>query len=853
MTDSNHDDDKTDTLYLRTLTILYVEDEDEVREQLQTYLQRRCLKVYTAANGKKGLEAFKKYQPDIIVSDILMPIMDGLLMSEKILELAPHTPIILTTAFEEPRYFHKAIELGIHHYVAKPVKLAIVEKALLKSSRVLRAELALKEIEERYKVLFKLSHIAISVSDTDKVSQQVLIEGVTIDKSLEGAMVDCNQSFLELVGCDKSPEELKEQGENIYSFMTEESIACFNHLVHHELLVKGYTSEFELELLTRDKLKIPVVAQLILRYSDTGEPVEIWMVMRDIREQRRVEESLRLSAKVFESSMDAIIISDANNTVISVNQAFYNITGYTANDIIGKNPNILSSGRHDKTFYQKLWETLVLEGYWQGEIWNRKKDGQIFPEWISISVVYDYSGNVSHYIAIFSDISEKKSSEAHIEFLANYDPLTQLPNRRLFIDRVDQGLKTAVREKTKLGIIFFDLDHFKTINDSLGHSLGDHMLVEVAKRISQCIRDADTVARLSGDEFAMMIANVTEVSDISIVANKIIESMRLPFHIDDYELHVTCSIGISVYPEDGNSYELLLKNADTAMYCSKNNGRDNFEFFSAAMSTQALERLSLETSLRKALDNNELKIFYQPQVDTNTGKIIGMEALLRWFHPEMGLISPDQFIPLAEEIGVIIQIGKWVLEETCRQNKAWQDMGLKAVPVAVNLSAVQFRQHNLLSIVQEILMETLLLPCYLELELTEGLLMDCSEYNVSLLSKFRQLGVKLSIDDFGTGYSSLSYLSRFPINKLKIDRSFVIDLMKSNNNSAITSAIISLGHDLGLIVIAEGVETKGQFNFLQAHQCDEIQGYLFSKPVPADEMQQLLRQEALQTDMINGK
>lgn len=829
-----------DKLYLQSLSILYVEDEDEVRDQLYTYLKRRCRKVYTAANGKKGLEAYKKYQPDIVVTDILMPVMDGLQMAAYIQEISARVPVIVTTAFEEPRYFHRAIELGVQQYVNKPVKLPVLEFALLKCARLLRAEAALKEIEERYKVLFQLSHIAISVADADQRQQSVIIEGANVQKGLEGILVDCNDAFLGLIDYHDI-EELKGKELSIYSLMTDESAKKFNDLVQNELLVRGFSSEFELELLSKNNIKIPVIAQLILRYSESGDPIEIWGVMRDIRERRKAEENLRLAAKVFESSKDAIIISDKENTIISVNQAFTEITGFSSQEVVGKNPKLLSSGRHDSGFYHLLWADLLTKGYWQGEIWNRRKNGEIFPEWLSISSVCDADNEVTHFIAIFSDISEMKSSEAHIEFLANYDPLTQLPNRRLFIDRLDQAIKTAAREKTRLAVLFFDLDHFKTINDSLGHSVGDQMLIEVASRISDCMREIDSVSRLSGDEFAAVITDISDVSDVITVVNKIIHAIREAFKINDYELHVTISTGISVYPNDGENYEILLKNADTAMYCAKNSGRDSFEFFSASMSTRALERLSLEGSLRKAIENEELLIHYQPQIEVETRKIIGMEALLRWPHAELGMISPEKFIPLAEETGLIIPLGKWVLTEACRQNKAWQDKGLLAVPIAINVSAVQFRQHNLMEIVQAALLETGLKPRYLELELTESLLMDCSEYNVTLLQEFQQLGVHVSIDDFGTGYSSFSYLRRFPINKLKIDQSFCMGLPQDKNNASITSAIISLGHDLGMMVIAEGVEEETQFNFLQAHQCDEIQGYLFSKPVPADEMETLLK------------
>ena len=840
MTSSNEDHD---LVYLKSLTVLYVEDEDDVRDQLKLFLTRRCRKVYTAANGKKGLEAFGKYQPDIVITDILMPIMDGLKMSETIKEIRPNIPIIVITAFEEPRYFHRAIDLGVHQYVNKPVKLNILEDALITSARILRAEAALKEVEERYRLLFKLSHIPISIAGADRydTARKLIIEPSDNNQSFEGSLVDCNEAFLELLGYESLP-ALRLRAENILNLISDESAERLYRSVQDELMVRGFSSEFEMELKSYNQTLIPVLAQLIMRYSETGEPIEIWIVMRDIRDQRKAEEALRLSAKVFESSRDAIFITDSNNNVISVNRAFTQITGYPYEEVAGKNPRILQSGRHDQTFYQTLWLTLNSKGYWQGEIWNRRKSGEIYPEWLSISTIHNPKGDVSHYVAIFSDITVSKEAAAHIEFLANYDPLTTLPNRRLFIDRLDQAIKNSMREKNQLAVLFFDLDHFKNINDSLGHGVGDRMLIEVASRLAGCLREVDNVARLSGDEFAAMIADMGDIGNAMAVAKKIIEAMRAPFKVDEHELHMTTSIGISVYPSDGKDFETLLKNADTAMYSAKKNGRDNFEFFSSAMSLHALERLSLENCLRKALENNELKLYYQPQAAIESGKIVAMEALLRWRHPDLGMISPDKFIPLAEETGLIIPIGKWVLNEACRQNKLWQQQSLIAVPVAVNLSAVQFRQHNLMEIVQDALRVNNLKPCFLELELTESLLMDCSEYSVGLLKAFRRMGVLLSIDDFGMGYSSLSYLSRFPIGKLKIDRSFCQNLPDDVNNSAISRAIISLGHELGLSVIAEGVEEIRQFNFLEAQQCDLIQGFFFSKPLSVEDMQIFVKQ-----------
>ncbi|MCK5662852.1 MAG: EAL domain-containing protein, partial [Thiotrichaceae bacterium] len=565
---------------------------------------------------------------------------------------------------------------------------------------------------------------------------------------------------------------------------------------------------------------------------------------RKILEDANIKQ-LQLAANVLGNIAEGVVVTDTESSIVSVNKAVSAITGYSEKEIIGQKPSVWKSQHHDESFYQEMWRSLSETLHWQGEIWNRRKNGETYPEWISISLVYDDAGEVSHFIAIFSDISDIKVTEAHIEFLANYDPLTQLPNRRLFIDRLDQAIKTADREKSRLAVLFFDLDHFKTINDSLGHSIGDQMLIEVGARISDCMREIDSVSRLSGDEFAAVISDISEVGDVITVANKIIESIRNAFKIRDYELHVTISIGISVYPSDGENYEILLKNADTAMYCAKNSGRDNFEFFSPSMSTQALERLALEGSLRKAVENKELLVFYQPQIQIDTGKIVGMEALLRWPHPEMGMIPPDKFIPLAEETGLIIPIGKWVLIEACRQNKAWQEQGLTAVPVAVNLSAVQFRQHNLLEIVQETLLETGLKACFLELELTESLLMDCSEYNITLLREFRRLGVHLSIDDFGTGYSNLEYLTKFNVDILKIDRSFIEGIPHSKGQYAIVLAIINMAKALGLKVVAEGIETDKQLNALKKIDCHYGQGYFWSKALPANDLLSYLDQESL--------
>jgi diguanylate cyclase (GGDEF)-like protein/PAS domain S-box-containing protein len=531
-----------------------------------------------------------------------------------------------------------------------------------------------------------------------------------------------------------------------------------------------------------------------------------------------------------------------NNHYILVNPAFTRITGYTLEEAIGQSPRIMASGRHDAAFYESMWNSIIESGYWQGEIWDRRKNGEVYPKWLSIVTVKDNHENILNYIAVFSDISERKAADDRIHFMAHYDALTGLPNRVLLHDRIFQAITVAPRFDRKVAILFLDLDRFKTINDTLGHSIGDLLLQSVAERLKSCIRSSDTIARLGGDEFIVVLPDLLEGAYAASVAQKILDIISTPFLIRDVELNTSASIGISLYPDDGRSNEDLIVNADVAMYRSKESGRNNYHFFIPEMNDSAYERLTMENSLRRALERREFVLHYQPQVNSETGRIIGAEALVRWQHPEMGLVPPGMFIPIAEESGLIVAIGEWVLREACRQNKAWQDEGLSPFPVAVNLSTAQFRQKNLTTLLVDVLKETGLDPRWLELEITESGIMQGGEAVVKTLHSLKQMGLKLSIDDFGTGYSSLSYLKRFPLDKLKIDQSFVRDITTSQDDAAIVIAIIGMARSLKLRVIAEGVETRGHLDFLTSNGCAEIQGYYFGKPEPADGFGRLLSQ-----------
>ncbi len=548
-----------------------------------------------------------------------------------------------------------------------------------------------------------------------------------------------------------------------------------------------------------------------------------------------------LFSEVIKNTKEGILISDASNRIMLVNRAFVKITGYAAAEILGKNPSILSSGMQDKAFYEPMWQSIKNHGHWQGEIWNRRKSGEVYPQWLSISTVNNQQNLVTAYVAIFMDITKRKEAEQRIHFLAHYDPLTHLPNRALFGDRLERALAYHRRNGGRVALLFLDLDRFKNINDSLGHVVGDHLLQSVSGRIRQCIREMDSICRCGGDEFMIMLAGIQKKDDVLIIAKKIITAMSEPHVIDGHTLIMTFSIGISIYPEDADHSQALIMHADAAMYQAKKSGRNNFQFFTSDMNAQAFERFLLEADLRQALHSPALEIHYQPQIDNLSGAVIGVEALARWNHPTKGSIPPLKFISIAEECGLIYELGQWVLHQACTQNKQWQTAGLVTIPVSVNLSALQFYQKDIVATIRQILQETGLEPRYLELELTEGIIMQDAESTIATLHTLKQEGVLLSVDDFGTGYSSLSYLKRFPLDKLKIDQSFIRDLGTQENSLMIIKAIISMAHSLKLKVIAEGVETAEQLQFLKAHQCDQTQGFYVSQPLTAADFEQFIR------------
>ncbi|MFI3185704.1 MAG: EAL domain-containing protein [Methylococcaceae bacterium] len=565
----------------------------------------------------------------------------------------------------------------------------------------------------------------------------------------------------------------------------------------------------------------------------------------DITERKRIESDLRLAATAFESQ-DAIVITDAASYILRINKAFTLSTGYTEQDVVGKKISLLKSGRHDADFYAEMWQSINQTGLWQGEIWDRRKNGEIYPKWLSVTAVKGSDGVVTHYVGTHTDISERKITEEQIKRLAFYDPLTQLPNRRLLEERLKHGISVERRDGKQLALLMLDLDRFKAVNDSQGHLAGDKLLQQVAVRIKARLRDVDMVARLGGDEFVVLLEDITQPEDAARVAEEIIVDLSKPFSLTQNDnVLIGVSIGISLYPQHGDSPELLMDHADAALYQAKDAGRGCFAYFSEELTIAARERIALETRLRRALEQQELRVFYQPQVDIASGRIIGAEALVRWQDPVEGLIPPIRFIPIAEETGLIIEIGAWVLRETCRQGRLWLDAGLPPLTLAVNVSPQQFRRSDICALLTAVVRETGFPATHLELEITESGLMGNQDKASAILNNLRAQGVRLAIDDFGTGYSSLAYLKHFPLDVLKIDKSFIDDIPFHQDDMEIAATIVAMGHILGFKVLAEGVETPEQLAFLQEKGCDMYQGYIKSKPVPADEFVLLLREQQL--------
>ena len=800
------------------LRTLIIEDSEDDALLLTRYLQQTYELIHVRVDSAEGLsQALKQGEWDLVLSDHSMPGFDSFAALQIVQQNGRDLPFIIVSGAIGEDLAVAAIKAGAHDYLLKS-NLKRLIPAIERELQAAQARRTHFQSEQRFRATFEQAAVGIA------------------HVGLDGRWLRVNHKLCVITGYSEEELLTRDRPSITYPDDMPDELNSMQQLLAGDVP----SSTKEIRYARKDSSLVWVSLTWSLTRTSTGEPDYFIEVVEDITERKEATERLRLFARIFDTINEGVAVTDASNNIMLVNPAFSAITGYSATEAIGKNPRILHSGLMDKVFYDKMWQSIKKTGRWQGEITDRRKNGESYIEWLSISTMKDERGEFSHHIAVVSDISERKAAEERMVYIAQHDFLTGLPNRMMLHDRLTQAIAHAEREQRKVAVMFLDLDRFKAINDTLGHLTGDKLLQIVADRINSVARTSDTVSRLGGDEFAIMLPYIENTDDIAMIALKLLASIAGPCVIDGNEIEVTTSIGISVFPEDGVDSESLIAHADAAMYQAKGNGRNNYQFFTREMNRRTLERILIKNKLSHALERNELFLLYQPQVDLQSGHIIGAEALIRWDNPLYGKVLPAQFIPIAEENGLIPPIGEWVLREACRQNQEWRKLGLMKITMAVNLSSVQFRQKNLGEIIKAILSESGLAPSGLELEITESVVMQDAEAAILLLEDMKAMGLKLSVDDFGTGYSSLNYLKRFPIDKFKIDKSFVRDLTTDTDDAVIVSTIISMAHSLKLKVIAEGVETAEQLAFLKQQGCDEIQGYYFSQPVSAEEFRKLL-------------
>ena len=822
--------------------ILIVDDNPTNLAMLAELIDREGGEVRAAINGTTALRyANLTPQPDLILLDIMMPGMDGHAVLAE-LQKNPVTrdiPVIFVTARDTQEDEERGIREGAVDYLTKPIKYPILLARARTHINLHRAQRLLANQKNW-----------LEQEVTRRVSENAQLENrlkLTLESTGFGIWehdyaddrTHWSAGLIKMLGYAEAPASI---GDSLARIHPED-----RQRFEDSLLAEGQHGRngdaLEIRIRHRDgSWRWVEIHSHNLGVSSEGKPQLTVGTMLDISARKIAEADHLLSEMVFSGITDGICITDARRQIIKVNPAFSRITGYSLAEVQGQNPRLLKSGVHGDEFYTNMWQTLERFDNWQGEITNRRKDGSLLNEWLSISGLRGRNGEITHYVGFFSDLSEREEAAQRIQYLSSYDTLTELPNRNLFADRLEQALLTARRYERSTALILLDIDRFRFVNDTLGPPAGDQLLVEIARRLRLQIRDGDTLGRRSGNEFGFVMANLHHEHDALALAQRMLNAIAVPLQIAGQPLVVTASIGICVFPKDGSSSEALFKSADTALLRAKQAGRNTFRFYSPEMDADAARRLGLETELRGALERHELSVYYQPQISLDSGQMIGMEALLRWHSPLFGQVSPAEFIPIAEESGLIVSIGEWVLRTACQQTKRWLDLGLLQLRIAVNLSPRQFRDANLLAMVADALAESQLPAGALELEITESAFIDDLEEAVVLCRKLKEIGVKLSLDDFGTGYSSLAYVSRFPFDKLKIDQSFVRDITENPVNAAIATAAIVMARSLNLSVLAEGVETEAQASFLRSRRCDAIQGYLFSRAVPADEFAPLLRQ-----------
>lgn len=804
-------------------SVLVVEDNPGDSRLVEVYLLEdpaNSFKVAKSATLAGGLQILDSQHIDVVLLDLSLPDSFGLDTLARLRAAKPLVPVVVLTGNSDDVLALEALRQGAQDYLVKGRGDGdLVRRAARYAIERSRVDQALRDSEARFRAVFQNAGVGVVLADN------------------LGNFVECNPAFCTMVAY--SQDELRSLN--------------LQDITHPDDKGEADRIRFEISNGTRDifhftkryiaKDQRVVWVRLMVKavHEDNSSDIRfIVAVVEDITERKRLEDHMRLAATVFESTGEALFVTDANQHIILVNPAFTEITGYQPADVVGKTPKVLSSGRHGQEFYEHMWLSVAETGRWQGEIWDRRSSGEMFASWVNISAVRDGNGMVSNYVAVFSDITSRKQIEERLSYQANHDPLTRLPNRTLFNERLSRALARAHRNQTMVALLFIDLDKFKHVNDTMGHLAGDQLLQIVAERLSNCIRQGDTVARLSGDEFTIVLEDIADPRDAALVAHKVLHLLSDAFELSGGEAHISASIGVALYPVDSGDSQGLIKLADAAMYNSKNSGRNGCQFHSESVNAEAFERLALENALREGIEREELMLVYQPVFDMKSGRVTDVEALLRWRHPDVGLVIPGQFLPMADETGLIVPIGRWVMKQACT-DVAWLRQAVApGLRLHINVSARQLRQLDLVESLASVLEECALPPSALVIEIPESGALDKGQDPVALFSQLNAMGIGLSIDEFGSGYSSFSFLRRLPVDELKIAQSFVRNSSASTDDAEIVSAVVAVARGLHRAVVAPGVETEEQLAFLSSFGCDRVQGFLLAKPMPVVELHDFL-------------
>jgi len=807
------------------LSVLVIEDNPGDARLVKAYLeedQARPSTVTCVSYLSEAIAFLKAHTVDVVLLDLSLPDSFGLEGLTQLRLAAPLLPVVVLTGTVDEGLALEALRQGAQDYLVKGQgEGELVRRAIRYAIGRSRADAALRESEARFRALFENAGAGVILTDA------------------EGRYLHCNPAFCAMVGYSETELHLMTFRDISHPDDRDNVSDLYRQVVNGEVESCDITKRY----LNRDGTvrwgRLTVTA---IRDAEAGHPRRAVAVVEDVTETKRLEDHMRLAATVFENTGEGLFVTDERRRIILVNPAFTVLTGYTLEDVQGKTPRILASGRHSREFYDRMNESLASTGRWQGEMWNRRKTGEMFAEWLNIAEVRDGRDQLTHYVAVFSDITSRKEDEERLSYQANHDPLTRLPNRTLFLERLSRALTRAHRNHSIVTLLFIDLDHFKQVNDTLGHLAGDCLLQQVADRLSSCVRQGDTIARLAGDEFTVILEDITEARDSAVVAQKILSLMAEPFDLQGHEARISSSIGVALYPTDAEDTQTLIKLADAAMYQAKNQGRNACRFHSESVYAQAFERLGLENALRLAVERNQFELYYQPVFAADTGRVEAVESLLRWHHPEIGMMGPDRFLALAEETGLILSIGRLALDSLCRQARQWLDQGIAPPRLCLNLSPRQFHSPDLISDIEEALTRHALPASILEFDLPESCLTEREADTDTQFANLKALGVSIAIDDFGSGHSSFSLLRQVRTDTLKISQNLVRDPAGASGNAEVIQAIVAVAHGLRIRVVAPGIETEAQLATMTGFGCDLLQGFLFSHPLPATEIGANLRQ-----------